>query len=476
MKKILLIASTFFIYSICTAQTIIGSWGGKIDVGPRKILFVMHIQQNGNTLKSFFDSPDQNAFDIRGGETKLSGDSIIALIPAMQSSYVGKWDGRDSIMGIFKQGQRTTILGMKRLNESQIPKPSMAKTRPQTPKPPFDYTIEEVEYNNADNTVRYGATLTTPKNKTSFPTVILISGSGSQDRDGTMLGHKLYWVLADYLTKNGIGVLRVDDRGTGVSTLGPDPKSLTSADFANDVAASVGFLLSRKEIDHKKIGLIGHSEGGAIAPMVASTNKNIAFITLLAGPGVNGDEIFKYQMRRNFVKKGLNAEDEQIAASMVNSMIDQMKLSSNYDSIRTGMKTIYSNWRKTYSADDESRLLNTIGDKAYLAVVDQFRGGLIWLNYFMNLDPSIALKKVTCPVLAVNGESDMQVLSKENLEGIEKAMQKGKNKNYSIHSFPNLNHLFQTCNNPEQNYESIDETFSPIALSFIANWINQIVK
>jgi pimeloyl-ACP methyl ester carboxylesterase len=181
-------------------------------------------------------------------------------------------------------------------------------------------------------------------------------------------------------------------------------------------------------------------------------------------------------MRRNFVKKGLNAEDEQIAASMVNSMIDQMKLSSNYDSIRTGMKTIYSNWRKTYSADDESRLLNTIGDKAYLAVVDQFRGGLIWLNYFMNLDPSIALKKVTCPVLAVNGESDMQVLSKENLEGIEKAMQKGKNKNYSIHSFPNLNHLFQTCNNPEQNYESIDETFSPIALSFIANWINQIVK
>ncbi len=476
MKKIILIASICFIYSISTAQTIIGSWGGKIDIGPRKILFVMHVQQNGTSLKSIFDSPDQNSFDIRGGETKLVGDSIIALIPVMQSSFVGKWDGKDSITGVLKQGQRTTILGMKRLNDSEIPKPPIAKTRPQTPKPPFDYTIEEVEYDNADKTVHYGATLTTPKNKTNFPTVVLISGSGSQDRDGTMLGHKLYWVLADYLTKNGIGVLRVDDRGTGVSTVGPDPKSLTSVDFANDVANSVGFLLNRKDIDAKKIGLVGHSEGGAIAPMVASTNKNIAFITLLAGPGVSGDVIFKYQMRRNFVKKGLSVDDEKIASELVNDMIEQLKKSSNYDSIKTGMKNIYVNWRKFYSESDESRVLNTVGDKAYLAVVDQFRGGLIWLNYFMNIDPSIALKKVKCPVLAVNGESDIQVLSKENLEGIENALKKGKNKNYTIHSFPNLNHLFQTCNNPEQNYESIDETFSPIALSFIANWINQIVK
>jgi pimeloyl-ACP methyl ester carboxylesterase len=476
MKKILITTYFILLYSISNAQSIIGSWGGKIDIGPRKILFVMHIQQNGTSLKSIFDSPDQNAFDIRGGETKLVGDSIIALIPAMQSSYIGRWNGKDSLTGVFKQGMRSNNLSMVRLKESEIPKPPVTKLRPQTPKPPFDYTIEEVEYDNADKSVHYGATLTMPKNKTNFPTVIIISGSGSQDRDGTMMGHKLYWVLADYLTKNGIGVLRVDDRGTGVSTLGPDPKSLTSADFVNDVNNSVVFLLGRKEIDSKKIGLIGHSEGGAIAPMVASTNKNIAFITLLAGPGVNGDAIFKYQMRRNFVKKGLNTEDEQIAASMVNGMIDQMKLSSNYDSIRTGMKTVYSNWRKTYSAEIESKLLNTVGDKAYLAIVDQFRTGLIWLNYFMNMDPSIALKKVKCPVLAVNGESDIQVLSKENLAGIENALKKAKNKNYTIHAFPNLNHLFQTCSSPEQNYESIEETFSPIALAYISNWINQIVK
>jgi uncharacterized protein len=476
MKKILITTYFILLYSISNAQSIIGSWGGKIDIGTRKILFVMHIQQNGTSLKSIFDSPDQNAFDIRGGETKLVGDSIIALIPAMQSSYLGKWDGKDSLTGVFKQGMRFNNLSMVRLKESEIPKPPARKLRPQTPKPPFDYTIEEVEYDNADKSVHYGATLTMPKNKTNFPTVIIISGSGSQDRDGTMLGHKLYWVLADYLTKNGIGVLRVDDRGTGVSSIGPDPKSLTSADFANDVNNSVAFLLGRKEIDPKKIGLIGHSEGGAIAPMVASTNKNIAFITLLAGPGINGDEIFKYQMRRNFVKRGLNINDEQIGASIVNDMIDQIRLSSNYDTIRTGMKTIYSNWRKTYSAEIESKLLNTVGDKAYLAIVDQFRTGLIWLNYFMNMDPSIALKKVKCPVLAVNGESDIQVLSKENLAGIENALKKGKNKNYTIHAFPNLNHLFQTCSVPEQNYESIEETFSPIALSYITNWINQIVK
>ncbi len=476
MKQIIIITCIILVNIIANAQSIIGSWGGKIDIGPRKILFVMHIQQNGTSLKSIFDSPDQNVFDIRGGETKLIGDSIIALIPAMQSSYIGKWDGKDSLSGIFKQGMRSNILLMVRLKESDIPKPAATKIRPQTPKVPFDYSIEEVEYDNADKSVHFGATLTMPKNISNFPTVIIISGSGSQDRDGTMLGHKLYWVLADYLTKNGIGVLRVDDRGAGVSSLGPDPKSLTSEDFANDVATSIQFLLSRKEINSKKIGLIGHSEGGAIAPMVASTNKNIAFISLLAGPGVNGDEIFKYQMRRSFVKKGLSIEDEKIASDFVNEMINQLKKSSNYDSIKTGMKSTYNNWRKIYTASDESRFLNTVGDKAYLAVVDQFKGGLIWLNYFMNLDPSVALKKVKCPILAVNGESDIQVVSKVNLEGIEKALQKGKNKNYSIHSFPNLNHLFQTCNNPEQNYESIDETFSPIAMSFIANWINQIVK
>lgn len=228
-----------------------------------------------------------------------------------------------------------------------------------------------------------------------------------------MFGHSVYWVLADYLTRQGIGVLRVDDRGTGSTTIGPNPTGVTTADFAKDVEAGIEYLLRRKEINPKKIGLVGHSEGGMIAPMVAARNSKVAFVVLLAGPGIPGDQIWKFQMRRNFVKTGLSPESAAKAGAIVDAMNEPFKQSTDYNTIKKQMQETYQNWKAVNSAEEESRLLNTVGDKAYLTLLEQSRNGLIWLNYFMNYNPATNLSKLKCPILAVNGESDIQVAAKK---------------------------------------------------------------
>lgn len=459
-----------------SCQSVVGSWKGLIDIGAKKIAFIMHLSQNDESYTSSFDSPDQKAFGLKGSETIVKEDSVKAKIPIIRGSYIGKWNGNDLIEGLFSQGNFKTSLVLKRIADSTLPKKRVPKIRSQTPIAPFLYKSEDVTYNNADNSVQFGATLTLPNDVTDFPTVIIISGSGPQDRNGTMFEHKPYLVLADYLTKNGIAVLRVDDRGAGLTNLGNNPLQLTSADFAKDVESSIQYLSTRKEINQKKIGLIGHSEGGMIAPMVAVNNKKIAFIVLLAAPGVNGDEILKFQMRRNFIKKNLLPEDEKRAANFVNLMINAFKLYTNIDSIKNYMHVTYNNWKLYYTDDEERKIFNTIGIKAYLNLADQFGNELVWLHYFMNYNPSYNLSALKIPILAMNGESDIQVEVRTNLECINAALKKGKNKKFTIRSFPDLNHLFQTCKKDTDPYDGIDETFSPIALKYISDWINTTIQ
>ncbi|MFN3298586.1 MAG: alpha/beta hydrolase family protein [Sediminibacterium sp.] len=464
-----------FILSYYTGntQTVIGSWKGNIDAGGNQLPLVFHIKEVNNQLETNFDSPAQNAFGIKTGSTQIKNDSLIIAIPAINGSYKGKWNGTDQIDGIFQQGNFNTILILTRTNEPTKVTALKPVVRPQTPKAPFYYSSEEINYANADKTVQFGATLTLPRNKKDFPTVVLISGSGAQDRDGSMFDHKIYWVLADHLTKAGIGVLRVDDRGAGKTSLGPNPQLLTSKDFAKDVEAAIDYLLTRAEINPKKIGLIGHSEGGAIAPMVATTNKNIAFITLLAGPGIVGYEIWNYQMRRNFIQPNLSTTDYSIAASLVNEMNSHFRFSTQVDTIKAGMKKTYTKWKQTNSTVDESKLFTAKGIDPYLGLVNQFKPALAWLQFFMNHDPAENLSKLKIPVLALNGASDIQVTAAENINGIEQALKKAKNKKFEVKILPSLNHLFQTCSSPEQSYGTIEESFSPIALQIISDWINK---
>ncbi|HQS23638.1 MAG: hypothetical protein B7Y11_08095 [Sphingobacteriia bacterium 24-36-13] len=455
------------------AQTIIGSWKGNIDAGGNQLPLVFHIKEVNNQIETNFDSPAQNAFGIKTGTTQIKNDSIIIAIPSINGSYKGKWNGANQIDGVFQQGNFNTSLVLTRTNESNkapTPKPIV---RPQTPKAPFEYTSEEIKFTNAAQTVQFGATLTLPKNKKDFPTVVLISGSGAQDRDGTMFDHKIYWVLADHLTKAGIGVLRVDDRGAGTTSLGRNPQLLTSKDFAKDVEAAIQYLLTRTEVNPKKIGLIGHSEGGAIAPMVAVKNRQVTFMVLLAGPGVPGYEIWNDQMRRNFIQPNLSTTDYSIAASLVNEMNSHFRFSTEADTIKANMKKSYANWKQANSAVNESKLFTNKGIEPYLGLVNQFKPALAWLQFFMNYDPAENLSKLKIPVLALNGASDIQVKAVENINGIEQALKKAKNKKFEVKIFPSLNHLFQTCTSPEQSYGTIEESFSPIALQIISDWINK---
>jgi len=472
-KYILGVIAFSFACYVGNTQTLVGSWKGNIDAGGNQLPLVFHLKQINNGWEASFDSPAQNAFGIKTGATQIKNDSIQVTIPAINGSFKGKWNGADQIDGVFQQGNFKTTLILSRSNESAKIAAAKAITRSQTPKAPFDYYSEELKFSNADKTVEFGATLTLPKNKKDFPTVILISGSGAQDRDGSMFDHKIYWVLADHLTKAGIGVLRVDDRGAGKTSLGPNPQLLTSKNFANDIEAALQYLLERKEINAKKIGLIGHSEGGAIAPMVAVSNKQIAFLILLAGPGIPGHEIWNYQMRRNFIRPNLNNVEYSIAASLVNEMNSHFRYSTKVDSIKANMQKTYTSWKQLNPTIDESKLFVAKGVEPYLGLVNQFRPSLVWLQFFMNYDPSENLSKLKIPILALNGGSDIQVSATENITGIKQALNKAKNKKFETIILPSLNHLFQTCSSPEESYANIEESFSPVALQIISNWINK---
>jgi pimeloyl-ACP methyl ester carboxylesterase len=471
MKKISFLICMLLAVYTSQAQSIVGIWQGFLGVGGRQIRFVMHVEKTGNEYRVNFDSPDQNSFGLQASKTEWVADSILAEIKIMNAGYRGLWNGKDSINGNFKQGNFKTALNMKRMEEKDIPKPPSAPVRPQTPKAPFGYLVEEVMYKNADSSLQYGATFTKPSQGTNFPTVILISGSGTQDRDGTMFGHKTYAVLADLLTKQGIAVLRVDDRGAGKSSLGSNPSKLTSVDFAGDVNNSIQYLLSRSDVDKKKIGLIGHSEGGMIAPMVAVNNKQVAFIALLAGPGQKGQEIWNFQMRRSFEMTNLSTPDKALADSLINGMNRAFGKSTDFDVVQSDMKQVYSNWKKAVPDSLEKRLFITSPQAAMLSMAQQYKGGLAWLNYFLNYQPNNNLEKLKIPVLAVNGTFDIQVSSEENLSAIEAALKKGRNKKYEVHAIPGLNHLFQTAKTKVQTYDTIDETFSLQAANLIGAWI-----
>ncbi|HVG40790.1 MAG TPA: alpha/beta hydrolase, partial [Chitinophagaceae bacterium] len=269
MKNILSILLILFCAINAHAQNpFTGDWEGKIGA----IRLILHVHEADGKLTATLDSPDQGAKGIKCDEVSINKDTITIAVKAANAGYSGILNAdKNTVTGTWKQGGQSIALDLKKGNGF-----NSEPAKPQTPKPPFPYLSEDVEYNNSDQSVHFGATLTIPKGSGPFPAVIIISGSGAQDRDGTMFGHKPYAVLADHLTRNGIAVLRVDDRGTGKTTLGSNFKKLTSVDFAKDVEAGISFLQSRKEIEAAKIGLAGHSEGGMIAPMVAAKNKSVS--------------------------------------------------------------------------------------------------------------------------------------------------------------------------------------------------------
>ncbi len=439
-----------------------GIWQGVLKISGIELRIVFKINKSENdSLSATLDSPDQGAKDILVSEVIFKNDTLRLEVKVVNGNYQGflKTDSM-AIEGTWSQGGMSLPLDLNRIEK--IPE----LKRPQMPPKPYPYNEEEVEYQNEKAGITFAGTLTTPKTEAPFPAVILITGSGAQDRDETVFEHRPFLILADYLARLGIAVLRVDDRGVGGST-GKVSLS-TSEDFAGDVLAGVEFLKTRKEIDTKKIGLIGHSEGGIIAPMVAAKSDDIAFIVLMAGTGLTGEEILYLQAA--LIMKTQGVDDVKIAENRAKQMKMFAVMKQEPDSLKAAQKLrdILKKSLAEISNDEKEKMS---GADAQIDVqIKQVMNP--WFRFFLTYDPKSALKKVKCPLLAINGEKDLQVPPKENLAAIEEALKEGGNTNYTIKELPNLNHLFQTAETGSPSeYGKIEETISPTALKVMGDWI-----
>lgn len=446
-----------------------GNWEGKLDAGGTALRMVVRITEEGGKLYGKMDSPDQGATGIPIQSVTTSGDTVMLDMSNIGGNYKGYMMG-DEITGVWFQRGMSLPMDLKRTD-----KPTEL-VRPQTPKPPFNYISENVIFNNADKSISYGATITLPKNGKAFPAIVMITGSGAQNRDEELLGHKPFAVIADYLTNKGYAVLRVDDRGVGQTT--GDRKNATSADFAKDVMAAVDYLKTRKEVDVKKIGLIGHSEGGMIAQMVAAERKDIDFIIMMAGPGeklADGMEDQNAALLENAgVKKEVVNEYRKLYRGMTHAIIT----ATSEKEARFKMNEYMRAWKKatTPEAIDVAEVGTEAGTNKY---IDQFVEVYNdkWFNYFIKYDPQPVLAKLTCKVLAINGDKDLQVVSAANLEGMRQGLAKSKSKSYEVRELPGLNHLFQTCKVCNvQEYGTLEHTISPVALQTMSDWLDKKVK
>ncbi|MFA5075185.1 MAG: alpha/beta fold hydrolase [Candidatus Babeliales bacterium] len=345
---------------------------------------------------------------------------------------------------------------------------------PQEPFPPYPYNVAEVKYKNKTAGISLSGTLTLPKTNKLHAAVLLIAGSGRQNRDEYVCGrHKILLVLADYLTRHGIAVLRFDKRGCGKST--GNYEMATTEDFASDVLAGVEYLKTRKDINPKQIGLIGHSEGGIIGPMVAAKSSNIAFVIMLAGPGVNGEEILYKQKGLILRANGKSEEMIELGYNFDKRLFEILKRETNLETAERQMHETIVQWLNTLSEDQKKDFTEIFNEKIRDLIVKRVNSG--WFRFFINFEPSSVLKQVKVPILVLNGELDLQVSPKQNLPVIAQALKEAENNDYTILQLPKLNHLFQTCQtgSPEE-YGKIEETFAPEALKIISDWILQRIN
>jgi len=443
-------------------------WEGKLSVGAgMQLRLVFHAQKNEEgAMLGKLDSPDQGAKGLKVNSVTLDKAKLAFELKSLKASFEGKLsaDGTEAV-GTFTQNGIKIPLTLKKTDKVTEVR------RPQTPKPPFPYKVEELTYRNEPAGITLAGTLTVPNGPGRYPAVILISGSGAQDRDETIFQHKLFHVLADTLTRRGIAVLRVDDRGVGGST-GSVSKA-TSEDFAGDVLAGVAVLKSRTDIDARKIGLMGHSEGGIIAPLVAARSNDVAFIVLLAGTGLPGDEIMVMQARLIGKVMGASEKDLDKQKELQKRLFEIMR--TERDPKKAGVE-MREALKKSLS-DLSPEKTKEVGDIDSFATTEIQKLESPWFRFFLTFDPRPTLAKVRCPVLALNGEKDLQVPPKENLAEIEKALKQGGNIRVTTKELPGLNHLFQTCKTGSvSEYAQIEETIAQSALKVIGDWIDEQVK
>ena len=416
--------------------------------------------------QAYFDSITEGQTDFEA--TWAIEDGTLKFdVGKIRLTYRGKLnEAGDEAEGTWSQGGRNLPLKLKR-QAHEYDNKNVWENRPQRPKGPFPYDSEEIRFENPDAGITLAGTLTIPKTQGRHPAVVLISGSGPQDRDESLMGHKPFLVLADYLSRRGIAVLRYDDRGTAKST-GKHSKA-TTKDFATDAAAAVAFLKEHDRINPKEIGLAGHSEGGLIAPITIGMRDDVAFVVIMAGTGVDGVTIIRTQTEAMLRASGVDEEEIKIAIA-VNQLA--LKAATEAESDEDFVKQLDAALEKYISTlPEDSR--EELGKNLRQGVRDtrkRLRG--TWMRFFLTYDPRPALQEITCPVLAIIGSKDTQVLPDLNMPEIEKALKKGGNSDITMVQLEGLNHLFQKCvTGSLDEYATIQETFNPAALEAIGDWI-----
>lgn len=436
-----------------------GRWEALLKVNNANLHLALRVRTTPELgTHANFDSPDQMAFGLAVKDLKREGQTISFGVPLAVSTWSGQLseDGTQ-LVGTWKsnaapEGPLNFTRTGTTTNRSAIP-------RPQLPKEPFPYKAEEVGFENTQQGNHLAGTLTLPEGKGPFPTAVMITGSGAQDRDETLMGHKPFLVIADYLTRHGIAVLRFDDRGVGGST--GDYAAATSADLATDANAAFAYLRTRSDIDPNKIGFIGHSEGGMIGPIAMADNPAAAYLVMLAGPGTGLEQLMLSQQRLLLTTMGLSDEMIDKRTPVMAAVFHAMATAPDYEAGIASARALLT--------PDAMEAIGTPRDTSPDVVMNQL--GSKWFWYFFRYDAKAFLGKIRVPVLALNGSLDRQVPAAENLPAIREGL--AGNPDVTITELPGLNHLFQHATTGGiGEYGAIEETFSPKALQIMADWIN----
>jgi pimeloyl-ACP methyl ester carboxylesterase len=435
-----------------------GRWAGSIQIPGSALDVQVDLNYKNGYWVGQIDLPTQGAKGVPLSDIKVTRTEAtfsIAGVPGEPTFHGKLTDG--AITGEFTQSGQSMPF---RLGREELARPN----RPQEPQPPFPYVAHDVTFANGE--IELAGTLTVPEGKGPFPATVLISGSGSQDRNEEVFDHKPFLVLADHLTRAGIAVLRVDDRGVGKS--GGSAALATSDDFAGDTLAGVNYLCSRSEIDKKQIGLIGHSEGGIIAPKLATESNKVAWIVLLAGPSVPGSELLLRQVELLARAAGLPHERIDLAVKQQAKLVQLIEGDAQEGAIRGMLRELLRS-QSGGALSEEQLEEQVIAQNANLTSP--------WFRHFLTYDPRTALRKLEVPVLALYGEKDLQVDPKQNLPEARKALEQAGNKDFFVEEMEGLNHLFQTATTGSiAEYYTIEETMSPAALKRITEWIGERVK
>lgn len=449
------------------ASLIVGAWKGEMAFQGVKIGMIFKISEKEGKLSATLDVPIQSGKDIPIESVTFENHQLFIKVAVANGVYKGTYSPETKkITGEWEQNGLALALTLEKTAVNDF-----TLNRPQEPKPPYPYDEEEVKVATKASDVVLAGTLTTPKTGGPFPAVILITGSGPQDRNEELLGHKPFMVLADRLTRNNIAVLRLDDRGVGKST--GDHGAATSRDFAADITAAFDFLLQHQKIDKTRVGLMGHSEGGVIAPMISSERKDVAFIVLLAGTGLRGDKVLLSQSELINTASGMAPEKVKEQAALLKMIITILETQKDPQKAEAEVLALANDNFKAIS--EEEKKAQGINEQAVAMRVKALCSS--WFRFFLFYDPAPALQKTACPVLALIGEKDLQVSCKENLPAIREALKHNRHKTTLAQELPSLNHLFQTCKTGNiGEYSTIEETIAPQALDLITNWILEVVK